>query len=257
LLREQYQKCVLCLDKAILLTAQLRDKIRELGLLYLKRGKALHRACSDLKISFPMPLKPNKNVKNVNDIACEYICDTLFKTRSDLLQECIETYKHAHAFFSDIGDDYHLSKTSSYSAELYLDYFFMPVMYHNIPFKDISTVPYFEVSSIAIKAQRVGEKNKKMDEERQKKIDEKVKQSKVVEDIRKKIKKSTKLNDGKLKKKDSVRESVRRLRSITRMKLEKPLLDKTDPVIEPTWTPPSVRRNEERKKKWVGNNSTN
>jgi len=96
-----------------------------------------------------------------------------------------------------------------------------------------------------------------MDEERQKKIDEKVKQSKVVEDIRKKIKKSTKLNDGKLKKKDSVRESVRRLRSITRMKLEKPLLDKTDPVIEPTWTPPSVRRNEERKKKWVGNNSTN
>jgi len=73
----------------------------------------------------------------------------------------------------------------------------------------------------------------------------KVKLSKI---LGKKIKKSTKLNDGKLKKKDSVRESVRRLRSITRMKLEKPLLDKTDPVIEPTWTPPSVRRNEERKK---------
>lgn len=100
-----------------------------------------------------MPLSP-RNIMDAVDTPTH-----IFDRPSDLLQECIASYRQAYNYFKLTGDDCKIAKALSDMAEGYLEFLFWPVASSESTVDDISTFPLFKVSMIALNAREEQRQN--------------------------------------------------------------------------------------------------
>jgi tetratricopeptide (TPR) repeat protein len=82
-----------------------------------------------------------------------------FERPSDLLQECVATYRQSYNYFKLTGDDCKIAKALSDMAEAYLEFVFWPVSTGDTTFDDIATFPFFKLSFVAINAREEQRQN--------------------------------------------------------------------------------------------------
>lgn len=107
--------------------------------------------------SYTIPLSPRGGPGNPMDAV-----DTpvhIFDRPSDLLQECVATYRQSYNYFKLTGDDCKVAKALSDMAEAYLEFLFWPVASSESTFDDISTFPFFKLSMIATNAREEQRQN--------------------------------------------------------------------------------------------------
>lgn len=100
-----------------------------------------------------MPLSP-RNVMDAVDTPAH-----TFDRPTDLLQECIASYRQAYNYFKLTGDDCKIAKALSDMGEAYLEFLFWPVASSESTVDDISTFPLFKVSMIALNAREEQRQN--------------------------------------------------------------------------------------------------
>lgn len=160
------------IDKAILFSSATR--LASLGSHYYLRGRILRRLCRiAFSMPFPTTLKPEKPATATVTVAGFGANPTspraagfevelpahVFERPSDLLQECVSTYRQAYNYFKLTGDDCKIAKALSDMAEAYLEFLFWPVASAESTFEDVSTFPLFKVSMIATNAREEQRQN--------------------------------------------------------------------------------------------------